>query len=606
MRFPPVLHIRSRPRTRLTALSFCAVLICILAFSSSEISEAQGNVIDPGSAPSAGVRCWTESSATEVLPFETLLAAIYLMNESDQPRTVTEEWDVFQFVLGENGERTYYYPAGEPISPVSPDTSIVLNPREVKTWITYFDFFYDQHDKHVFTKPGIVRFATSLGSTRCGSMTISVTQPQGQDARAYEFLKQTDLVHYLANRAPDRWYEYNYQTVARLETFIQQFPDSRYKEYAELNLALMWKQGVEGKVDLAKATDLLTDLSKNGHDTMPARALYYLGDVAKQKGDWVLAQDYYQRAIEAKPDPYFRILTQEAWALPPGNLLLPKGVGCGTFPSAREVLPFETLWAAVYLKNWSNEPQTMTESLHLLQFVRRDAGGWRYYYPALTPISPPPSRELVVLQPGEARTWLISFDFDAIDKDPRLRFASVKHVLDRPGKVHLVVTLGGIRCGDMTISVTQPQGQDARAYELLKQTDLPHYFANEAPSRWDPYNYQNVARLEAFIRQFPDSRYRDYAELNLALMWKRGVEGKVNLAKATDLLTDLSNNGHDAMPARALYYLGEVAQQEGDVVRAKSYYQRAIEGKPDPYFRYIGEDKVRHLSAERKDHQHGH
>ena len=303
-------HIRARPRTRLTALSFCAVLICILAFSSSEISEAQGNVIDPGSAPSAGVRCWTESSATEVLPFETLLAAIYLMNESDQPRTVTEEWDVFQFVLGENGKRTYYYPAGEPISPPSPVHSIVLNPREVKTWITYFDF--DFHPvKHVFTHPGIVRVATSLGSTRCGSMTISVAQPQGQDARAYDFLKQTDLVHYLANRAPDRWYQYNYQTVARLEAFIQQFPDSRYKDYAELNLALMWKQGVEGKVDLAKATDLLTDLSKHGHDAMPARALYYLGEVAQQEGDVVRAKSYYQRAIEGKPDPYFRYIGED-------------------------------------------------------------------------------------------------------------------------------------------------------------------------------------------------------------------------------------------------------------------------------------------------------
>jgi len=61
-------------------------------------------------------------------------------------------------------------------------------------------------------------------------------------------------------------------------------------------------------------------------------------------------------------------------------------------------------------------------------------------------------------------------------------------------------------------------------------------------------------------------------------------------------LADLSKSGHDAMPARALYYLGDLAQQEGDVVLARNYYQRASEGKPDPYFRYIAEDKVGHLS----------
>ena len=103
-------HIRSniRPSTRLTAVSFCAVLSCILVFSLPKSSEAQENVIDPGSAPPTGVRCWTEPSATEVLPFETLWAAVYLKNESDRPQTATESWDVFRFVLGEKGERTIY------------------------------------------------------------------------------------------------------------------------------------------------------------------------------------------------------------------------------------------------------------------------------------------------------------------------------------------------------------------------------------------------------------------------------------------------------------------------------------------------------------------
>ena len=237
-----MLHIRARPRTRLTALSSPAVLICILVFSSPKTSKAQGPAVPTRAVPTS-VRCWTEPSATEVLPFETLWAAVYLKNESDRPQTVTEEWDVFRFVLGEKGERTIYYPAYVPTFAPALPSSIVLNPGEVRTWPTYFDFD-DQHEKHVFTNPGIVRLATSLGLIDCGSVTISVTQPQGQDARAYEFLKQTDLAHYFANEAPSRWYHYNYQKVAGVEAFTQQFPDSRYKDYAELSLALMWKRGV--------------------------------------------------------------------------------------------------------------------------------------------------------------------------------------------------------------------------------------------------------------------------------------------------------------------------------------------------------------------------
>jgi hypothetical protein len=279
-----------------------------------------------------------------------------------------------------------------------------------------------------------------------------------------------------------------------------------------------------------------------------------------------------------------------SWASKAQGGAVPTDVRCWTEPSATEVLPFETLWAAVYLKNESNEPKTMTESLYVRQFVRSDPDRWKRYHPALAPVSPPPPRELVVLQPGEARTWIIYFDFDAIDKDGRIRPAALEHVFDHPGTVHLAVELGGMRCGSMTISVTQPQGQDAGAYEFLKQTDLARYFGSEADSRYD-YNHQTVARLEAFIRQFPDSRYKDYAELGLALMWKEGVEGKADLAKATDLLTDLSRNGHDAMPARAFYYLGGIAKQKGDPVLAQNYYQRALEAKPDPYFRYKAEVK---------------
>jgi hypothetical protein len=284
-------------------LSLCALALVGSMFSWTSKAQVRAVPTD--------VRCWTEPSATQVLPFETLWAAVYVKNGSDRPQIVTEEWDVFRFVLGENGERTLYYPSYIPFFAPMPLTPMVFNAGEVKTWVTYFDFD-NQHDKHVFASPGIVRLAASLGRIRCGSMTISVTQPQGQDASAYEFLKQTDLAHYFANDAPSRWYHYNYQKVAELEAFIRQFPQSRYKDYAELGLALMWKRGVEGKVDLAKATDLLTDLSKNGHDAMPARALYYLGDIAKQKGDPVLAQNFYQGAVEAKPDPYFRTLAEES------------------------------------------------------------------------------------------------------------------------------------------------------------------------------------------------------------------------------------------------------------------------------------------------------
>jgi len=134
-----VSHIRARPSARLTALSSPAVLSCILVFSSPKASKAQGRPILKSSVPPS-VRCWTEPSATEVLPFETLWAAVYLKNESDRPQTATESWDVFRFVLGEKGERTIYYPAHELSFAPAPPTSIVLSPGEVRTWPTYFDF----------------------------------------------------------------------------------------------------------------------------------------------------------------------------------------------------------------------------------------------------------------------------------------------------------------------------------------------------------------------------------------------------------------------------------------------------------------------------------
>jgi len=82
-----------------------------------------------------------------------------------------------------------------------------------------------------------------------------------------------------------------------------QFPEPKI----DINKLRAWKDGV-----VKKLTGGLGQLSKHGHDAMPARALYYLGDIAKQKGDPALAQDYYQGAVEAKPDPYFRTLTEDS------------------------------------------------------------------------------------------------------------------------------------------------------------------------------------------------------------------------------------------------------------------------------------------------------
>ena len=258
-------------------------------------------------------------------------------------------------------------------------------------------------------------------------------------------------------------------------------------------------------------------------------------------------------------------------------------------PSKTEVLPFEPTWATVYLENESLQPESLTDSFQLFRFVRPVSGEWRIYYPDNFPnIKPPPPRTLV-FQPGEVKTWITYFEFDAR--------AQGEHVFAKPGTVQLKVSLGQIESPAVTITVISPLGEDALAYESLKQSNLARYFADETLKRY-PFDIQTVAEVEEFIQKFPGSKYREYAQLGLALMWIQGVEGVVDLTKANSLLTDLSTGAGENMAARARYYLAIIAQEEGQSTVAEQIYRSIIEEVSDPYLEHLARQQIEALEGQ--------
>ncbi len=281
--------------------SFVVTVVILLLFKAPRAQE---------SLPQVDVSI-EQPSRTTVLPFEPFQIVVHLKNKTDHPQSITESWQVFRYVYVETRGWEMYYPENVPLLLPLPPKAVVLQPGEVHTWLTYFDF--DAHDegRHVFARPGSVLLKVSIGRIDTEPLSITVVAPQGEDLRAYEFLEQTKLVRYFSKDFFDR-YPYNQETISALETFIRNFSESTYKEYAQLALALMWMHGVEGKRDLTKAKDLLTDLSLRAKEHMTAQSYYYLGLIANEQGEGETAKHYYQRIIQEESDPYLHRLAEQA------------------------------------------------------------------------------------------------------------------------------------------------------------------------------------------------------------------------------------------------------------------------------------------------------
>jgi len=270
-----------------------------------------------------GIRCVMAVAQQTILPYESIGVLIRLRNETAGLKRVVAAWRV-SLGIGEitaEGVRWYGYdPDAEPIPGPPEPTAIELGPGESRTWIAHLD--YHHPGRHVFEHPGRYKIKGALGYQIKGrengyfeseAIEIRVREPQGADAQAYEFLRRTELHKFLSERTVHK-YPYDHHVMESLEAFVMAFERSRYSELAQLGLALMWMHGVEGRRDLTKAQGLLTELSQRTRGAMAARVYYYLGEVAKQQGELIQAEQYYERALSLKIDPYFQYLVEKAQA----------------------------------------------------------------------------------------------------------------------------------------------------------------------------------------------------------------------------------------------------------------------------------------------------
>jgi hypothetical protein len=265
-----------------------------------------------------------------------------------------------------------------------------------------------------------------------------------------------------------------------------------------------------------------------------------------------------------------------------------KALGFTVMPSKTSVLPFETLELVFTLRNETDRVRHVEADLRPLIFyiASRDeldnsetleADGLRWHVcetGSWLLISP--SSHAVTLGPGESLT---RFKVLAYEKG--------EHKLPRPGRYLFKGMMDKLISKTVEIVVLEPQGVDMAAYEYLQRYPLHHYFSNwTRPSR----DQVVVEEMEQFIARFRGSQYAEMAQLGLALMWMKGVDGKRDLERARSLLREAVKSSDEARAARAYYYLGQLAEEQGELIDAHQYYTGALSLKVDPYIEYVAKE----------------
>lgn len=224
---------------------------------------------------------------------------------------------------------------------------------------------------------------------------------------------------------------------------------------------------------------------------------------------------------------------------------------CTLQVSTEKLLPLQPLWATISLKNTSKDTVRIKEALQVFLYIQLDKGEWQAYHPENLPIASPLPPQVVAFKPGEVRSWPVYFDYDAQTRE---------HVFAQPGTVKVKGSVGRLESPVVTITVTPPAGEDAKAYTALKSSKLARYFSGQDVSRY-PHNQQTVAALESFNKNFPVSSYRPYAQLGLATLWLQGANGmdkKTASDKAKALLTKLQKSGSPPVAAQAALRLNKI------------------------------------------------
>jgi hypothetical protein len=184
----------------------------------------------------------------------------------------------------------------------------VFEPGTVLSYPVWFDV--DRGGRHVFPKPGVYQVRASISQVESAPVQITVRQPDGANAAAYDKLRSTGLAKDLSEGTV-RAAAFNAKTIASLEKFVSEFPASYYADLARLRLAQMWIRGGGHTVALDKAKGLLVGLAGKAQP-IAYRANYDLARIAQLEGKDAEATKLYKKILAASPDPYYHYLTEQA------------------------------------------------------------------------------------------------------------------------------------------------------------------------------------------------------------------------------------------------------------------------------------------------------
>jgi hypothetical protein len=265
------------------------------------------------------------------------------------------------------------------------------------------------------------------------------------------------------------------------------------------------------------------------------------------------------------------------------------GLSCTMIPVKTEVLPFETIEFMFTVRNETDTPNrvNLTFDPWILYPARKskvDGGqgsneggiGWKAYR-GDTEWTCQLFSQKFSLAPGEVRT---TFEL--------LEYEKHEHKLAFPGRYLFKGRVDGwLACNEVQITVRGLEGVDERAYEYLQQHPLHFFFHSQTMVRYDKVT---VEMMKQFIARFQGSQYAEMAQLGLALMWMKGVEGKKDLEQARSLLQEVVKSSDEARAARAYYYLGQLAEEQGELMDAHQYYSYALSLKVDPYIEYVAKE----------------
>jgi hypothetical protein len=293
-----------------------SVFVLPLAFLTNSRSQKQEE--------EKGISTTIVVSRQRVLPYEPVSVALLVRNETTADKRVVAAWCSFLHI----GKKT---PAGtkwrgyradnEPLTKPCLSTAKDLLPGETKQMLAHIDY-ESPSGGHVFGQPG--KYLLQGGTMDNGrflsdEIEITVRVPEGIDARAYEFLRTSNLHHFFGEYTIHK-YDFNLKTIGELEKFIIDFDGSEYSYLARMGLAFMWLKGVEGKQDQSRAMELLTQVAERAGDPLASSAEYHLGRIEYSGGTSmperqqkiVKANYHFRRVLNGTPSPYFRYLAEEA------------------------------------------------------------------------------------------------------------------------------------------------------------------------------------------------------------------------------------------------------------------------------------------------------